>query len=231
MTPPPTDLDLFAQVPDPFAGEGDALPAPPALPPGPSPTRAELRGRIAAAVAITLVVQIVWVAASRHRVAMADLTPLRLGVGLGVPLALAVVAWATAMRAGRAGLGARAAVLGMAIAAAPLLFALTTLAVAPADDDPSAAVLLDKAMRCAASAALLCGVGLALAAFVLRRAFPAASSWRTAAIGTACGALAAATMSLACFHTEAMHLLVGHGTMMLVGGAAGAWLGRRITRL
>jgi hypothetical protein len=37
-------------------------------------------------------------------------------------------------------------------------------------------------------------------------------------------------MSLACWHDGALHIVVGHGTMMMVGGAAGALLGRRITR-
>jgi hypothetical protein len=168
---------------------------------------------------------------SRHRVAASDLTPLRIALSLGVPLAAAVIVWSAATRAGSRGLGARAATLGAAIASAPVLFALATLASAPADQDPSALAFLDKAVRCALGAGLLCGVGLGLLAFAFRRAFVAASGWRTAALGTACGALSAATLSLSCFHTEALHVLVGHGSMMLVGGAVGALLGRRFTRL
>jgi len=53
---------------------------------------------------------------------------------------------------------------------------------------------------------------------------------RRAALGVACGGLAAASMSLCCFHREMLHVLIGHGSMMLVGGVAGALLGRRFTR-
>jgi hypothetical protein len=37
-------------------------------------------------------------------------------------------------------------------------------------------------------------------------------------------------MSLACWHVGALHVIFGHGAMMVVGGVAGALLGRQVTR-
>jgi hypothetical protein len=67
-----------------------------------------------------------------------------------------------------------------------------------------------------------------MAAFAFRRAFVAASTLRSAVLGVACGALAASTMSIVCPHEGALHVLLGHGTMMVVGGILGALVGRHI---
>jgi hypothetical protein len=185
------------------------------------------------AVAIAILFQGVWTALARHRATLDSLTPQHLAFGLGVPLLAAGLAWLVGTNRGRRGLGAPMAWLTAGIALAPLLFAVTTLAIAPPDQDANANVwaFLDRAGRCVAASALLCTVSLGLVAYAFRHAFAAASTWRTAALGVACGGLAAATMSLACFHREALHVLVGHGSMMLVGGIVGALLGRRFTRI
>ena len=220
MSGGPPDLDLFGRVPDPFSGEAAPLPVPPALPPGPAPTRAQHRGRMLAAVAVALLFQGVWIAMARHRPTLDDaLTPGHLAFGLGVPLLAMGLAWWAATRPGRGGLGTPAAAL-----------AVVMLATSPPDQDASMWAFVDRAARCAASAGVLCAVSLGLLAFAFRHAFAAASTWRTAALGVACGSLAAATMTLCCFHREAMHVVVGHGSMMLVGGLVGALLGRRFTR-
>jgi hypothetical protein len=69
-----------------------------------------------------------------------------------------------------------------------------------------------------------------LAALAFRRAFVSAAAWRTAALGAACGALSAATMSLVCPDLSAMHVVLAHGLMILVGSAIGAALARPLTR-
>jgi len=71
---------------------------------------------------------------------------------------------------------------------------------------------------------------LVLGAWAYRRAFVTASRWRTAALGVACGGLSTATICLACPDQTALHVIVGHGTAMIVGGLAGALLGSRLTR-
>jgi hypothetical protein len=231
MSGAPPDLDkLLSQVPDPFARDAAPLPAPPVLPSVASPTRAQHQTRLVVAVAVAVVFQVIWIAVAKHRMALDAITVQHLLFGLGVPLVAAGLAWWAATSRGRAGLGAPAAWLAAGIALSPLLFALTTLLVAPPDQDASTRAFLDRAVRCVAGSSALCAVSLGLLAYAFRHAFAAASTWRTAALGVACGALAAATMSLACFHREAMHVLVGHGSMMLVGGLLGALIGRRFTR-
>jgi hypothetical protein len=226
----PPGLDPLARVPDPFAGDDGELPPPPPLPASVAPTRAQHRGRLLAAVVIAVVFQGLWVATASHRVALDSVGAGPLAVGLGVPLVAAGLAWWVATTRGRNGLGSSATWLAGVVALAPLLFLVTTLVVAPPDQDASAVAFLDRAVRCVGASVALCAVSLGLLAYAFRHAFAAASSWRTAALGVACGALAAATMSLACFHREAMHVLVGHGSMMLVGGLVGALIGRRFTR-
>ena len=71
---------------------------------------------------------------------------------------------------------------------------------------------------------------MAMLTWVFRHAFVAASAWRSAALGVACGALGASTMTLACSHGEALHVIVAHGSMMVIGGGLGALLGRTIAR-
>ena len=225
----PPDLDRLSRVPDPFEGD-DKLPAPPPLPAVAAPTRAEHHRRLLVAVAATLLLQAVWIALSRHALPLREVTVHHVVFGLGVPLVAAAVTWLLATSRGRAGLGAPASWLALGIALATLLFVTATLATAPADQDASGLAFADRALRCMVQAGVLGVVSLGVFAIAFRNAFVAASTWRTAAIGVACGALAAATMSLACFHREAMHVLLGHGWMIVAGGVAGALVGRRFTR-
>jgi hypothetical protein len=226
----PPDLEALARVPDPFADEAAPLLAPPALPSVASPTRVQHHGRIVVALCVALLFQAGWTAVAKHRAPLDSITTHHLVFGLGVPLIGATLAWLVATARGRRGLGAPAAWLAAGIALAPLLFTATTLATTPPDHDASTWAFVDLATRCAASAGVLCAVSLGLLAYTFRHAFAAASTWRTAALGVACGALAATTMSVACFHREALHVLIGHGSMMVVGGLIGALLGRRFTR-
>jgi hypothetical protein len=224
----PPDLDRLARVPDPFEGD-DELPAPPALP-VPAPTRADHHRRLLVAGAAIVLLQPVWIVLSRHAMPLRDITMRNLVIGLGVPLLATAVTWLLATHRGRRGLGAPTSWLALGIALATLLFVTTTLATAPADQDASAAAFAERAMRCAVQAGVLGVVSLGVFAMAFRNAFATASTWRTAAIGVACGALATSTMSLACFHQGAMHVLLGHGWMIVAGGIAGAVVGRRFTR-
>jgi hypothetical protein len=76
----------------------------------------------------------------------------------------------------------------------------------------------------------LAAVPLALGVWAFRRSFVVSSRWRGACIGTAAGALAAATMSLLCSTDGVGHVLLGHGIMMVVGAAAGAVFGAKVMR-
>jgi len=221
------DLDRLAQIPDPFAET--VGPAPPMTAPAgtAAPTRAEVGRRRLIAAAAAVLYEIAWVAVVERRHDLASLPASTLGLGLLVPLGAAVVAFGAVSGKGRLGLGAPVLRLAFLAALAPVLFAVATVATSPRDDDGP---FWGLAGRCMAVTAVLMVPPLVLAVLAFRRAFVTASVWRTGALGVACGGLAAATMSLVCWHSGALHVVVGHGAMMVAGGALGALLGRSITR-
>jgi len=224
------DLDLrrLAEIPDPFAGPRRE-PAPVKAPPsGASPTRGDVRKKRAIAAVAALAYEAGWVLVVERRRDLGQLPTWAIAIGLVVPLAAAALALVAVTGAGRRGLGAPASWLAGLTLMPPTLFAVATVLTNPLDTGEGH--FWNLAVRCMGVTALLTAGPLALGALVFRPAFAAASVWRTAALGVACGALAAATMSLACWHGGALHLIVGHGTLMLVGGVAGALLGRRVTR-
>ena len=230
MNPRSSDLDLLSRVPDPFVDDARALPPPPVLPPTRSRTRQQHHQGLLIAGAIALLFQLGWVAFCRRPLALASITPLHWVVSL-VPLAGAVGLWRVAAYRGARGLGPRMAWLAGGIVAAPVLFALTTMALAPMDRADSTASFVIGAVKCVLGTGILCAFSLGPFGLAFRRAFASASVWRSAALGTACGALATATMSVSCPNGEIMHVLLGHGTIIVIGGVVGAMLGRRFTRV
>lgn len=222
------DLERLADIPDPFAVPDAAhapAPKPGAL--GPSPTRAEVRRRRGIAAVGALVYQVAWLLVVEHRGDVGQLPPSTIAIGLLVPAVAAALALFAARVPGRRGLGVPASWVIALAAAAPLLFVLATLATSPPDTESG---FWDLAVRCIGVTALLTLGPLLLGVAAFRHAFVAGSRWRTAALGVACGAVAASTMSLACRHSGALHVVVGHGSMMLVAGLAGALLVSRVTR-
>jgi len=228
MNGEPSDLDLLLQVPDPFSHEAAPLPSLPSRP-SHAPTRAQHRRRSLAAAIVALFLQVGWIVAWRRPLGPEMIRP-HIALDLGLPLAGAIFLWIAASHRGNRGLGVRTAWLGTEIAAVSLIFIVATLAFAPAGHARSADAFLGAAIPCIVASGVLCAVSLGLCALAFRRAFAAASTWRTAVLGTACGALTTATMSLACSNATAMHLLLAHGWIILVGGAIGALLGRHFTR-
>jgi hypothetical protein len=222
------DLERLEGIPDPFADAGSSASAgAPALPATASPTRADVRRRRVAAAVAAALYEVAWVALVEHRHDLGSLPAWSLVLGLAVPLGAAALALGAASGSGRLGLGAPARWLALLCVAAPVLFAVVTLVTSPHDEDGP---FWSLAGRCMAVTALLTAPPVALAVVAFRRAFVAASAWRTAALGIACGALAAATMSLVCWHAGGLHIVVGHGALMVVAGAVGALLGRSVTR-
>jgi hypothetical protein len=221
------DLRRLGEIPDPFAPSDTPLPAEPP-PAAASPTRQALRRTRTIAAAAALAYQAGWILVVERRRDLGSLPARTVALGLGIPFAAALLAFAAVVGRGRRGLGVPASWLAGLCALPPVLFVVGTLCISPVDAPTGR--FWDLAVRCIGVTALLTAGPLALGALVFRHAFVVASTWRTAALGLTCGALAAATMSLACPHGDALHVVVGHGTMILVGGAIGALLGRRITR-
>lgn len=224
------DVTLLGEIPDPYtAPAGDVAPRTPdaaALPP--SRTRADARRARAAALVSALLFNGAWIAFIERRRDLGALTPGALALGLGIPLTAAVVALVAVVRPGARGLGGRVVELAALVCVPPLLFAVGTLATTP--PVPSTGPFVGPALRCMGAAAMLASAPFVVALLAMRRSFVSSATWRTAALGVACGALAAATMSVACPNSEPMHVLVAHGAMMLLVGLAGAFAGARLTR-
>jgi hypothetical protein len=225
------DLDLgrLAEIPDPFADSVE----PPECRLSPanmaaSPPRHHLCAVRVAAVGGGLAFDGAWVLFIDRRPDLGSIQALQLVLGLGVPLFAALIAVCAVARRGEVGLGepkARTVTLAVASAA---LFAVATAALAPpslADD-----LFWRRAVGCMMVTGPLAVGPLALGIFAFRRAFAAASAWRAGALGTASGALAAATMSLVCPINSASHVIVGHGAIIVIAAVVGAVLGRRICR-
>jgi len=227
-----TDFDFsrLGEIPDPSAPPAaDVAARAPHVASLPlSRTRADVQRARAAALVGALLFNGGWIAFVERRRDLGSLAPETLAVGLGIPMVASVVALIAVARPGARGLGGRVAELAALVCIPPLLFAISTLATVP----PVAAQgpFVGPALRCMGVAAVLAVAPFIVAVLVMRRSFVASAAWRTAALGVACGGLAAATMSVACSNGEPMHVLVAHGAMMLLVGLAGAFAGARFTR-
>jgi hypothetical protein len=225
------DFQRFVDIPDPFAEPADAI-APPAreLPAGYGPTRSDVRAARMAALGGAFAYEVLGLILLRTRPDLASMPVWSLALGLMIPAAAAGIALGAATRTGDEGLGEPVRRLAALAIGTPVLFAAATLLVAPnslasyTHDD----AFWQQARSCIVTSAMLGAGPLLLGAWAVRRAFVAAARWRAAALGVACGALAAAMLSLVCPNGNAFHVLVGHGTMMIVMGLAGAIVGRWI---
>jgi hypothetical protein len=224
------DLPPLSNVPDPYGGSEGPLPAPPALPPTPSLTREAHARRLLGAIVVALFLQALWCTLSHHRISPGTQPAGELAAALGVPALAAVLGAWMALGRGRRGLGMSTGWLVAAIVLPGAAFVAATLATATSSGSASTMDVLAGSVVCATAAFVLAGSALGLGVLVMRGGFATSSVRRTAALGVACGALAATTSNVACFHREALHVLVGHGWMVVAGGALGALLGKRITR-
>jgi hypothetical protein len=228
---PMADFDAgLAQIPDPFAHRAhDTLPPPASRPRFASPSRSRRRAFTMAAACAAVVYELAGLAffKTRHDLGTASVALVALEIAL--PLGVAVVALVAASRSGRLGLGEPTARLAAWVIGAPFIFAVATLVIFPREASDGA--FWSRTTTCILVTALLGAGPLMLAAFALRNAFAAATGWRTAAVGVVCGALAAATIALVCPDGGALHVLIGHGAMMLVMGALAAGLIGRTARI
>ena len=223
------DPDRLAEIPDPFAGwarspERRVSPAQMAR----SPNRTRIRRLRYAAVAGALLCDAAWVAFVERRPDLASVSFSRLAFGLGIPFVAGALALSAIARRGEAGLGETKSRVATLAISSPGLFAAATVLVAAAEQPD--ALFWRHAAGCALVTALLVVGPLTLGLLAFRHACAVASAWRAAALGVASGALATATMTLVCPIGSAPHVILGHGTIMIVAGAFGAMLGRHICR-
>ena len=228
------DLDLkqLGNIGDPFADEAEAPARPMSAATLPraarrSPTRARVHALRLFALVAAVSFDALWVVVHETRPDLGSAPASEIVLGLALPLAAAALALVAAVRTGPRSLGLSARTVAILVAAAPAVFAVATLVAAPAASDPLFWAHAAKCMKATLGFTLL-PLGLGLWAF--RRAFAATATWRTAGIGLASGALAAAAMSVACPLTYASHVLLGHGLVMLVAALAGAIIAPAVAR-
>ncbi len=225
----PIDIPSMSDVPDPLAAI-DEWPMPPrrggAL--VDSPTRRHVAAARATALGAALLYEIAWVFVMTKREDLPTMPRAVLAIELVIPLLASLFALAAAAAPDARGLGPPKGRMMVLTILSPLIFVGATLLASPADVDAEPFVM--HAFRCFAWTAVYSAGPLVLAMWAFRRSFVAAAGWRSAALGMACGAAGAATMSLVCSVGSPAHVLVGHGGMMLVGAVAGALLGNRFGR-
>lgn len=220
----------LVRIPDPFATEARAaFPAPPSRPGKASPSRSRRRGLLVAATCGALLYEVLGVAYFKTRPDLGTASTAFVSLELALPLSVVLTVFAAALRRGRLGLGEPTAKLAAWLLGAPLLFAIATLAVFP--HDPLDGGFWSRTEQCFLVTACLSAGPLAFAALALRNAFAAAAGWRTAAVGVVSGALAAATIALVCPEGGALHVLIGHGAIVVVMGLVGAIFVRPMTRI
>jgi hypothetical protein len=223
----PFDINRVTDVPDPLAGISD-WPVPPRRAGAlvDSPTRSRVAAARATALGAALLYEVAWVVIMSKREDLHTMPRTLLVTELAIPTAAALLALAAAAAPGAHGMGQPKGRMTVLALLSPAFFVLATLLVSPRDVDPTP--FLAHGVQCFAWTALFSAGPLVLAAWAFRRSFVAAPAWRSAALGLACGAAGAATMSLVCSVGSAAHVLVGHGGMMLVAAVCGALLGRRL---
>jgi hypothetical protein len=226
---PPT-LPPIDEIPDPLA---DAAPELPALPPlralRPSRTRAELRR----AIAVALVLGAAWLVGQLALMGIrGDLAHVPRGYWLAfgvAPVVAGVLCLVAALSAGRWGVGARTALLAGLSLLVPLAFVLGAAlgpppyAGAPEGDFRDGVVCFHLAVAWTL-------VPLVLAGFALRATFVGRAGWRSAALGSGAGLLAAAVITWHCSVSGPFHVGLGHGGAILASVLLGALVLARITR-
>jgi len=220
------DLDVFANIPDPFDETGAAAGPVARRPDFFAPARARVRTARAIAFAAALAYETLWlVVLKTHGGGRPAAT---IAAGLLIPLVAGVAALSGAIRRGARGLGEPVAAIAGATSGALVLFVMATLLAAPADVHDGG--FWRSAIGCVGVSSLFAMGPLAFGLHAFRRGFASASAWRAAALGMACGACATVMMSVVCPDGGGFHVLLGHGTAMVLGGAIGALLGPRIAR-
>jgi hypothetical protein len=212
MSPPNDDLP-FADIPDPAASL--ELGPSPVRPPPERPTRAEMRtrGRAALALAVAwLAAELAWFGA---RGDFSRLPGSYLIAMVWAPLAAAALSLMLALARGKRGVGARASHVAAATVGVQGALLLAILAFSHAIPDVTLGFAL---------------LPMLAAGIALRRAFVALSGWRSALVGASAGLAGTALVNLHCDRVGVTHLVLGHLGAAVVVTIVGAVLLSRATR-
>lgn len=196
----------------------------------PAPARAVVERRRVIALGTALGWVALLVLALGPRRDLATLSPLYLGVWLGAPFVLAAALLVGALRRSPSGLGIPVGVSAALALAAPLALGSAALLLTPPGLVTENADFARAACICLGLTLVGSAAPLGLAAFSLRRAFPAGAGWRSALVGGAAGLLGGGALNLHCSFVSPLHLLLGHALPVAIATALGALVGYRLMR-
>jgi hypothetical protein len=230
MSDVPPTLPALDGIPDPLAGEPAPLPPLPSV--GalrPSRTRAQLRR----AGTLTLVTSLAWLFGQLVVLGVRgdlSLVPAGYLVALaGLPVVAGAVCLLAAVSAGRLGVGARTGLLAALALLSPAAFVLGAL-LGPMPYEQAAVGDFRAGVVCFQITIAWTILPLLLAGFVLRGTFVGSSVWRSAALATGAGLVAAAVITLHCSTSGPLHVGLGHGGAVVASALLGAFVLSRITR-
>lgn len=207
------DLRAFGDIPDPTAGNGAAPPQPPTALPA-SPPRGALRMRRAFAAVFALGAAAVFALALGPRSDLHEASHGGLVPTIAVVLLAALAGWSAALHRPS----------GSAPRWAPWLlapFALFAVAGALHTGSGVPESMLRATIACLVGSMAIAALPLAALVFAYRHAFATSARKRSLALGVAAGAIAAAAMELHCAVDDASHMIVGHGSALLLAGLLG----------
>lgn len=218
MNPQFDPKDLL-DIPDPFAADDGAhlrVPDVDALPPASTRSRTRTLRVGAIGVAVAYEAALIGKMGLRDK---ASLSSGIIGYGVVLPLVSAGIALAVLQKSAR-----RARVLATFAVGVVVFLVTTLLARAPGDESVPGTV------GCIIGGVMMAAGPVLLAIFSMRHAFVMGATWRTAALGLASGLIGAAATRLYCPNDAFAHVLIGHGTPILLAVLAAAALGPRFTR-
>ncbi len=229
------DLDALRSIPDPLG----ATPRAPKLAavsgeaprPAAGPTRSVLRRRRTLVVALGLA----WLFAIQLVIGIRGDVPFALMfLHVAVPSLLGAGALWLALDPGRAGVGPTIrstsifAVVASVVFAASMLLGPAVLGDAGVVQGEDSSNFFEKAFLCGDFILALAVVPLIGLAWVQRRTAPSSAGIKSALFGVAAGFTAGGLQALHCAHSDAPHVVLGHGWPVLVMGLV-AWIAFRKT--
>lgn len=206
------DLRAFDDVPDPTTG--GALPPPPPAELPASPTRGGLRMRRAFAALFALGAAAAFALALGPRDDLSEASHGGLVPTIAVVLLAALAGWFAALYRPSGGAPRWAAWLLAPFAVFAVAGALHTGSGVPES-------MLRATIACLLGSMAVAAIPLAALVYAYRHAFATSARKRSLALGVVAGAIAAAAMELHCSVESAPHMIVGHGSALLLAGLLG----------
>ena len=225
MTSPPPEPDLsalFAEIPDPGTAPGPTRSPIPIRASTGSPARSSLRNRRLAALTASAAWLSTHLAVYGVRSDLRGLPVSYVAAQVLLPFLIAVSSLVLALSSGKLGLGRKiGSIVGLSVLGPAAFCVLALGAPPPSTADADAASALGM-LVCFDITVAWTAVPLIAAGLALPGVFASGVRWRSALLGAAVGLFAGATMNLHCANVAPLHMLMGHGSPVLVATLLGA---------